>query len=239
MDVPAGKAVTHLARHLRQNLLPRWIVDLVDGVKPQTVEVKLVEPIEHVVDEKLAHRLTVEGDGASPRRMTRRVEEVRRIEMEVIPFGSEMVVDHVEQDHEAARVRGVDQALQAFRPAIGDMGRVEQHAIIAPTAIACELGHWQELDDGDADIDETVEVAGDAVEGAFGREGARVQLVDDGLFPRPSCPVRDLPFIASRVDEPAHTVHVALLRARRGVWHAHTVERGRSDNRRRGGPRRS
>ncbi len=183
MDVPVGKFRAHLARHLRQNLLLRRVLDLIDGIEAKSVEAELLEPIKHVVNEKLADRRAVEGDGAAPGRLPLGMEEVRRVEMKIVSVGSEVIVDHVEQDHQIALVAGVDQALQAFRPAIDAVRRVEQHAVIAPAAIAPELRHRQKLDGRDADIHQTIEIADDAVEGPVEGEGSGVQLVEDCLFP--------------------------------------------------------
>src|SRR5680860_1265298 len=100
-------------------------------------------------------------------------------------------------------MRDIDETLQPFRAAIGGMRRVEQHTVIAPAAIAGELRHRQNLDGGDADIDETIEIVGNAVEGAVGGERAGMQLVEDGLFPGAACPVRRLPVIGCLLYEPA------------------------------------
>src|SRR5438046_10301611 len=58
-------------RKLVENIGRRVIGDGMDGIKAQTVEMKLLEPVERVVAEKLAHDAIVrpiEIDRAAPRR---------------------------------------------------------------------------------------------------------------------------------------------------------------------------
>ena len=64
----------------------------------------------------------------------------------IVPVRPEVIVDHVEEHHEAAVVSGIDQALQALRPAVDRVRGIEQHAVITPAAIAGELRHRHELD---------------------------------------------------------------------------------------------
>ena len=63
--------------------------------------------------------VAVEVDRRAPGRLVPVGEGMRRDGVEVGALGPEMVVDDVEQDHQAARVGGVDQRLQVLRPAIG------------------------------------------------------------------------------------------------------------------------
>ena len=74
---------------------------------------------------------------------------------------------------------GVDQALEAVRAAVGVVGRVQVDAVVAPAALAGELGDGHQLDGVDAEVDEVVEVVDGAVEGPLGGERADVELVED------------------------------------------------------------
>ena len=73
----------------------------------------------------------VEVDRRAPRRGVA-VGEVRAEAAEVVARRAEVVVDHIEEDGQAARVAGIDQAFQPLRAAVGVMGGVEVHAVIAP-----------------------------------------------------------------------------------------------------------
>ena len=50
-------------------------------------------------------------------------EEGLGIGVQIIPRRAEMVVDHVEEDHQAKLVRALDQTLEVIRAAIGGIGR--------------------------------------------------------------------------------------------------------------------
>ena len=83
------------------------------GVEPQAVEVEFLEPVQRVVDEEFAHRaarVAVEVDRRAPRRVVLGGEELRRVGVQPVAVGTEVVVDDVEQHAEAARVRRVDEA---------------------------------------------------------------------------------------------------------------------------------
>jgi len=49
-------------------------------------------------------------------------------------------------------VRGIDKRLEILRPAIGAVGRIEQHAVIAPVTAAREIRNRHQLDRGQAGL---------------------------------------------------------------------------------------
>ena len=101
---------------------------------------------------KRAHLGPAEIDGGAPGRGDVVAEEARRIGGEIVPVRPEVVVDDVEEDHQAEAVRGVDQRLQLVRRAVGGVGREGQHAVIAPVALAGEIVDRHQLDGGDAEL---------------------------------------------------------------------------------------
>ena len=105
-------------------------------------------------------------------------EEARRIGGEIVPVRPEVVVDDVEEDHQAEAVRGVDQGLQIVGRAIGGVGREGQHAVVAPVALAREIVDRHELDGGDAELSQVGQPRGDTGEAA---QAAGMQLVEHGL----------------------------------------------------------
>ena len=112
---------------------PAGFDDGVHGIEPQPVEAVLAQPVQRILDRKGAHLRHAVVDRAAPRRL-RLGEEARRVAAEVISLGTEVVVDHVEEHHQPAQMRFVDQRLEIVGPAIGAVGRVPQHAVIAPVA---------------------------------------------------------------------------------------------------------
>ena len=158
----------------------RVVDDGVDRVQAQTVDVEVDEPEPGVVDDPGAHLVAVRAVDVDPLAPVRGVSigEVGPERRQVVSRGAEMVVDDVEDHAETATMAGIDETGEAFRPSIGVVRRVEVDAVVAPAAVAGELGHGQHLDRIDAQIDQRVEVLDRAVERAGGREGADVDLFE-------------------------------------------------------------
>jgi hypothetical protein len=198
----------------------------VDGVHSQAVEAELLDPVERVVHEEVAHRartLPVEVDGRAPGRSVLGVEELGAVAVQVVAFGAEVVVDHVDQHHQPQAVRRVDQRLQLVGRAVGGIGREMQNAVVAPVALARKVRERHQLDGGHAQFGEFPEPFARGVEGAFGRERADVQLVHHGLFPWAAAPRAVVPCVAARVDDHAGAVHVLRVEARCRVGHGGAV----------------
>src|SRR3546814_8787077 len=82
------------------------------------------------------------------------------------------------------------QPLERVGAAIGAMRCEGQDAVVAPAALARELGDGHKLDRGDAGPHEMVQPAAHAVEGAILGEGPDMQLGDHRFLPeigRASC----------------------------------------------------
>jgi hypothetical protein len=139
VDVAAGDAAAYRFGDLLQKRLFRLMLDLVDRVETQSVEAVFLQPEERILDEEVAHRALLIGDRRSPGCLSLGMKELRRVEAEIVPVRSEMVVDDVEEQHESALVGLVDEPLQPLRSAIDAVRRVEEHAVIAPAAPAAEL----------------------------------------------------------------------------------------------------
>src|SRR5260221_7826717 len=98
---------------------------------------------------------------------------------------------------------GLDQRLEIFGPPIGAVRREGQHAVVAPVALAGEVGKWHQLYRRNAMLAQVAEFRGGAGVSALRRESPDVQLVDHRLLPRPVVPARVLPRITAPVDHPA------------------------------------
>src|SRR3954471_7907510 len=108
------------------------------SIETKPIEAIVPEPMQCILDRERAHLRHAIVDGMAPGRV-RGSKERRRIAREIVPLRAEMIVDDVEKDHETARMRGIDERLEIFWPAVGAVGRIEQHAIIAPVAVAGEI----------------------------------------------------------------------------------------------------
>lgn len=91
------------------------------GVQPETIQVILHHPIQGVVNEEVAHPFAVwsiESDCSAPRGVSGMVEElVPGVGVEVISFRPEVVVDHIQKDHQPPGVAGIHKGLPGHRAA--------------------------------------------------------------------------------------------------------------------------
>ena len=68
-----------------------------------------------------------------------------------------MVVDHVLDHRDAARVAGIDEALVCGRTAVRLVHGVPEHPVVAPVPHPVEVVHRQQLDEVDAEVDQVIE----------------------------------------------------------------------------------
>ena len=123
----------HRRRHLVE---PVGFRDRMHGIEAQPVEAVFHQPVERVLGEELAHLRAAEIDRRAPRRRHIVAEELRRVAREIIPVGPEVVVDHVEKDHQPVIVRGIDERLQLVGRAVGAVRRKRQARRRSPSC-AC------------------------------------------------------------------------------------------------------
>ena len=95
---------------------------------------------------------SVEIDRAAPRRSVAVGEIVLAECGQVGAFRPEVVVDDVEDHGEAVPVRGVDEAPEIVRGAVGARRGVERDAVVAPVPAAGEVGDRHQLDRGDPEV---------------------------------------------------------------------------------------
>jgi hypothetical protein len=171
---------------LLENVPGPEIEDPVDGIDPQSVHVVLRHPVEGVADEVVPHLVAVravEVDRLPPRGPVA-VGEVRSEAAEVVPLRPQVVVDDVEDHRQPPAVAGVDQLLQALRPAVAVLGGEGISAVIAPVPLPGKLRHRHQFHRGHPELRQVVEAGDDRHEGPLLREGPDVQLIDDVLFRR-------------------------------------------------------
>src|SRR4029453_2228397 len=105
----------------------RGIDDCVYGVEPQSIEMIVPQPHESVVAEKSAHFIaerSVQVNGCSPWGCVT-VGEVGTERVEVVSGGSQVVVNNVKDNGQAARMAGVNQTLEIVRLTISMMRRIK------------------------------------------------------------------------------------------------------------------
>ena len=97
------------------------VEDRVHRVEPQPVDVVVAHPQLGVLDRPLAHAALRVVDRVAPERVVA-VGEVRPERGDRLGAGADVVVDDVEDDAEALRVRRVDEPREAVRAAVGGCG---------------------------------------------------------------------------------------------------------------------
>src|SRR6516162_2776152 len=198
-----------------------------DSIKTQPVEMKLLEPIERVLNKKFAHypaARSVEIDRGAPWCLVAFAEEIRSDRRQIIPLGAEVIIDDIEKDRQAARVACLNKLLQRVRPTVLRRRGIEKHAVVTPITAARKRSDRHQLDRGGAELDDMIEMLDSPGEAAGPGERAEMQLVNDNLFPATAAPVGIAPIIRPRIDDLARTVHTLGLTARSRVWKGPTVD---------------
>jgi hypothetical protein len=121
MNLQAGDVPSHGLGNFIDDVGRAFVDDGVHGVETEAVEVELFEPIKSVVYEKVTHRTTMPGGEirrGAPRSTVSLGKELRCDRRQVVTFGTEVVVDDIEEDGEPAGMAGLDEPLQLLRRAI-------------------------------------------------------------------------------------------------------------------------
>src|ERR1700761_3442183 len=119
----------------------RAIDILMHGVKSQSVTVVILEPHQSVVAEEASYLIAatlVQIHRIAPRRLVPR-RQVRTELVRIVSNWAEMVVDHVQDDAQSARVARIHETFKSVRSAIRLVGCEERNTIVSPPALACEL----------------------------------------------------------------------------------------------------
>src|SRR6185312_10104261 len=116
-----------------------------------------------------------------------------------------------------------DQRLEILGPAIRAVGRVPEHAVIAPAASAGEIGERHQFQCRNSRVGEMIEpVDHGAIAAAF-RKGADMGLDEDRLSPGPPAPILRAPGEGVLVDYLARAHHIFRLEGGSGIWHVDLV----------------
>ncbi len=218
VDAPAQARglAPHGVRELGEDVDRARVVDRVNRVETKAVDVEFADPHASVLDHVTAGALgaravVVHGRPPGGRRA---VGEVRAELGQIVAFRAEVVVDDVEEDRQAARVAGVDEAPETSRSAVGRLRRPQVYAVVAPVARARKLGDRHQLDRRHAELDEPGEMGNDRLEGSRRRERAHVNLVEGELAQRVAAEFLIGPDEAVGVDHDRRTVDPLGLKPR-------------------------
>ena len=157
-------------RQLFEEGIRRMIQDGVYGVQTESVEMKVGDPIKRVIDEVAPYVIAI-GAVEIHRRPPGgfvALGVVRGEVRQIIPFGSEMVVDNVEDRRDPMFVAGVDQPFQPQGSAVGVLRGEWIGAIVSPVSSPGKLRDGHEFHGRDAQGLEIGDMWNDCFEGPFG-----------------------------------------------------------------------
>ncbi len=186
------------------------LADGVHGIETQAVDAIVLHPHQGVVDEIVTHFAAAKIDGRAPGCVYVLAEEVAGVLAQVIAIGAEVVVHHVDEHHQAQLVGTVDQATQLVWRAVGGVGCVRQHAVVAPVAATGKLAQRHQLDGGDTQLGQRRQLLCDCRVAA---QRADMHLIEHCLLPRAALPLIAAPVVGLWVDDAAGAVHIVGLPA--------------------------
>jgi hypothetical protein len=120
--------------------------------KAQAIEAIFLQPVQRVVEEEVAHLRRSKSIAGPHGVFTPSRKNGLAYCAQIIAVRSEVVIDHVEEDHQTETMRGVDQCLQFIGRAVGRIGRVGQHAVVTPIAAAAEVVERHQFDGRHAEV---------------------------------------------------------------------------------------
>src|SRR5258706_2479008 len=118
------------------------------------------QPVERVLDEEVPHGTAfgpIKVDGTTPRSAVAVGKHLWRIRIKVISFRAKVVVDDIQQDHDAPTMGALNKLLEILGTAIVAIGREGVDAVVAPISLAREVGYGHQLQRRDSKISEVIE----------------------------------------------------------------------------------
>lgn len=187
-------------------------------IQTQYVDMEFVEPAQGVADDVAPHLVrlgTVQIQAVAPGVRSRT--EIGPEPRQIIPRGTEMVVDHIQRDRQTSTVTGVHEPLQPVGPAVRLVHRIPEHPVVAPVPHPVEGVHRHQLDGRHTQIHQMVQPLDRRVEGALRCERPDMQFVAHRSGQLPSTPTRIGPH--RRIGRVPHRspVHPVGLPSRPGI----------------------
>src|ERR1700677_4355520 len=201
----------------------RGVIDnRMNCIQAQSVEVILGQPIKRVLNKEIAHDATgrtIEIDPVSTRRAVPVGEELWRVGPQIISFRAKMVIDNIEQNHDAALMRTLNQLFQILRSSVNAIGSEWKNAVVTPIAPAGKVRNRHQLDRRDSKISEIVEALAHGEESSSRRKSSDMQFINDGFFPSAATPGAIAPIKGLGIDHFAWPMHILRLESRRRGGH--------------------
>src|SRR6185437_14070756 len=173
--------------NLVQDVVTAGINHGVRSVESQAIDVKLARPIHRILHNELAYLAVVRPIKVQtwpPCGFVCFAENLREVSRNVIAFGTKVVIDDVENHHDAARMRSIDECFQVLRPPISCIRRIELHTVIPPAALSSERANTHQFYCGDTELLQMIQSINRRAKGPIRCKCADVELVNHGLIPR-------------------------------------------------------
>ena len=226
VQMPALRKGMHTLRQLIQNMLRAVVDNGMRCIQPKSIHVVLFQPEQRILQDEFARlsaALAVKVQRRAPGGLMILGEDLRKIEGQVIPFRTEVVVHHIQEHHNLPLMRRLHKRLQRLRPPICRIWRIQQHGVIAPAACSCKIRNGHQLNRGHTQCGQVIQLTRGSLKCTLGRKRADVQFIQHGFRPWPPVPVAGLPRISGRIDHLARAGHVLGLKSRCRIGHIHPV----------------
>ncbi len=194
-----GKRLTDLS----DDMLRRLVENTVGRIEPQPVKVELLDPIDGVPHDVVAHHgavFVIQSRCVSPHRLMP-LGNITPKRMQIISLGAKVVINHVQHHGQAALMRRVDQLLKLLGRAKRVAGGVKVGAVITPVPAAGRLGHRHQFQGRDSHVDQFVQPLDCRQVSPLLGKGADVQFVQDQPVFREPSPRFVAPLVSAQVDQ--------------------------------------
>src|SRR5207248_642135 len=154
-------------------VLRRGVKNLLCRIETKAVEMKFIDPITRVADEKFAHRprvLAVKIERLAPFAFVAVGEIILGKNSQIISVRTEVIVNDIENQTEARGVCLVRKAAEIIRVAVEARRREDIDAIVTPPKFPGELRDRHDFEHRDAEIDKLGNLPRGRLPGAFARE---------------------------------------------------------------------
>ena len=203
---------------LRQKM-PRTAVEHpVNRIQPQRVDVIFLQPEDRIFDEKPSDVIAIwaiEINGLSPRAAIV-VGKVGTKLPQIVSFGPEMVVDHVQRHIQSGAMGCVDEALESLGAAITVLNRIKMvpsyPQFRSPGNCASGI-NWRVVTPNLFNL----EMGNGGIKSSFRRENSDVQLIKYRFLQPDNLPTPVFPLKTIEVDDLRRPVHPVGLKSRRRI----------------------
>src|ERR1039458_1819648 len=206
----------HALRQFHQQVAAAVVDERMDRIKAQPVDALFRDPVQCITDDEFPHSLrlgAVKIDCRPPWGLVTIAEKGGGVGRKVVAIGTEVVVDDIEDDHDATLMRRIHERFEIIRPSVRRIRSLEQCPVVAPIAGSGEIRYRYDLYGGDADFGQAVQLPSRRGESSLLCKAAYMHLIQHSFMPWTRFPFGSIPPIAVRIDDLAGPMNVIGLKA--------------------------